>query len=126
MRFKKGFVGTLSGEQLFRVVDSENKIPFGDVLADERIVGKTVDWLNENIKDEKEMSFDWAVEKAISELWTPDEIAYSNIDGEYVIHEKKPTDVTTTDIHNKISFDIRVDRQDLGCNRCVYIIREKK
>ena len=122
MRFKKDFVGNLTGEKLFRIVDSENEIPFGDVLAEEMIVEKTVDWLNENIK---ENSFNEDVEKAICELWNPDEIAYSNIDGEYVIHERKHTNIICPDIRKKIPC-AEVTFKELAWNRNVFVIKEKK
>lgn len=123
MRFKKEFMGTFRSEKMFRVKDCENKAPFNDILAEEYTIDKAVRWLNENIKED---SFNTVVEKAIVELWNPDEIAYSNTNGEYVIHEKKATSVIAADIHDVIPFKVRVERYDLDCGRCVYIIKEKK
>ena len=124
MRFKKEFMGTFKSDKLFRVHDSKNEIPFNRVLADEDTIDDTVDWLNENIKEDG-MSFDEVVEKAIPELWNPDEIAYSNIDGEYVIHERKHTDIVCNSIREKIPC-AEVTYKELDWSRNVFVIKEKK
>lgn len=124
MRFEKEFVGTGDGSRkLFRVKDSENKLPMKSVFLDEAIIEEIVDWLNENI-DKKEKSFDERVEEVIDRLWLSGSIKVSKSRDEYVIHEIFATDVTVSDIRRLLPA-VKVFNTTIDNGRAVFIITKR-